>query len=214
VTTPRVLLADADAPTRVGLRMAVQSAGFDVVAEVEDAESALTAAVAQSPDLALVAARLPGGGIAAAGHIANLRPGIRLIVVTPQPTGDELVAAVLAGAAGYVSDIRPERLPEALRAVLRGEVAIPRRFSGYLLDELRGRRGRRAALSPRASTELSEREWQVLELLGEGASTAAMASHLNISEVTVRRHVSAVVAKLGVRNRAAAAELMNVRSQT
>jgi DNA-binding NarL/FixJ family response regulator len=214
VTAPRVLLADADAPTRVGLRMAVQSAGFDVVAEVEDAESALTAALAQSPDLALVAARLPGGGIEATGHIAILRPGIRLIVVTAQPTGDELVAAVLAGAAGYVSDIRPERLPEALRAVLRGEVAIPRRFSGYLLDELRGRRGRRAALSPRASTELSEREWQVLELLGEGASTAVMASRLSISEVTVRRHVSAVVAKLGVRDRAAAAELMHVRSQT
>jgi DNA-binding NarL/FixJ family response regulator len=212
--TARVLLAEADEPTRVGWRMALQSAGFDVVAEVEDAHAALSAAVAQSPDLGLVAARLPGGGVAAVGHIAALRPGIRLIVLTTQPSGEELIDAVSAGAAGYLGDIRPERLPEALRAVLRGEVAIPRRFSGHLLDELRGRRGRRAAVSPRASTELSEREWQVLELLGDGASTAAMAGQLGISEVTVRRHVSAVVTKLGVRDRAAAAELMNVRSQT
>lgn len=213
MTAPRLLLADADLPTRVGLRVALQSGGFDVVAEVEHVEAAVAAAIELSPELGLLAARLPPDGLEAVDRISKLRPGMRLVVLTDQPNARELLAAVLAGASGYLStDMRPARLPDALTGILAGEVALPRRYSGLLLDELRGRKGQRAAVSAKASAVLSDREWEVLQLLGEGCSTAVIAGRLRIAEVTVRRHVSAVVSKLGVPDRAAAAQLMNPRS--
>jgi DNA-binding NarL/FixJ family response regulator len=214
VKAPRVLLADADVPTRAGLRVALQAGGLEVVAEVEDSDAAVAAAVELSPDLGLLASQLPADGLATVGRISKLRPGMRLVVLTAEPSGGELLAAVLAGAAGYLtSDMRPARLPDALSGVLAGEVALPRRHSALLLDELRGRKGQRAAVSAQANAVISDREWEVLQLLGEGCSTAVMASRLRISEVTVRRHISTVVSKLGVSDRAAAAELMSTRSQ-
>lgn len=213
MTAPRLLLADADLPTRVGLRVALRSGGFDVVAEVEHVEAAVAAAIELSPELGLLAARLPPDGLEAVDRISKLRPGMRLVVLTDQPNARELLAAVLAGASGYLStDMRPARLPDALTGILAGEVALPRRYSGLLLDELRGRKGQRAAVSAKASAVLSDREWEVLQLLGEGCSTAVIAGRLRIAEATVRRHVSAVVSKLGVPDRAAAAQLMNPRS--
>jgi len=208
-----VLVADADAPTRVGLRTALAAAGLDVVAEAEDAATALTAALRHGPDLAVFAAELPGGALGAMAELAEQRPGIRLVVLTAEPDESELLEAVLAGASGYLSrDISVERLPHALKGILSGEVALPRRHSARLLDELRARRTRRSMISARATAEISSREWEVLELLASGLGTGEMARQLGISEVTVRRHVSTVVAKLGVRDRSAAVALMAGRS--
>ena len=146
-------------------------------------------------------------------EIAASRPGVRLVLLTERPSGGELLAAVLAGASGYLSrDVSPARLPAALKGILAGEVALPRRYSARLLDELRSRRTQRAAVSAHAETGITDREWEVLQLLAEDCTTAQMAQRLRISEVTVRRHVSKVVAKLGVADRAAAAELMRSRS--
>jgi DNA-binding NarL/FixJ family response regulator len=213
MSAPRVLLADADVPTRVGLRAALRRGGFEVVAEAEDAEAAVAAIERVALELALVDAALPGGSIDALARISRLRPAVRLIMLTASPNGDELLAAVLAGATGYLGKhASAARLPDALRGVLAGEVALPRRQSQRLLDELRRRAARAAAVSARAAMPLTDREWDVLELLAEGRSTAEMARRLRISEVTVRRHVSAVVAKLGVRDRAGAAAVMVERS--
>lgn len=213
MSAPRVLLADADEPTRVGLRAALRTGGFDVVAEAEDATAAVAAVECVGLDLALVDAGLPGDGLAALARMSRLRPALRLVVLSSRPTDDELLAAVLAGAAGYLGkDMRAARLPDALRGVLAGEVALPRRHSQRLLDELRGRAARPAAVSARAAAPLTDREWEVLELLADGRSTAEMARRLRISEVTVRRHASAVVSKLGVRDRAGAAALLAGRS--
>ena len=92
-------------------------------------------------------------------------------------------------------------------------VALPRRHSERLLNELRHRTARRSTVTARATAPLTDREWEVLELLAEGCTTGEMARRLRISEVTVRRHVSTLVAKLGVRDRAGAAELVGVRSE-
>ena len=92
---------------------------------------------------------------------------------------------------------------------MRGEVALPRQYTERLLDELRGREIDRARVAAHANAALTDREWDVLRLLGEGASTAQMAQRLGISEVTVRRHVSSVVAKLGVSDRAGAAGVLH-----
>jgi DNA-binding NarL/FixJ family response regulator len=214
MTAPRVLLADADVPTRVGLRAALRRGGLDVVAEADDAASAVAAAESTRLDLALIDAALPGDGIDAVARMSRLRPALRLVVLTESPDDDELLTAVLAGASGYLDKrMSPARLPDALRGVLAGEVALPRRHSQRLLDELRRRVARRSAVSARATTPLTDREWEVLELLADGCSTSEMARRLQISQVTVRRHVSTVVAKLGVRDRAGAAELITVRSR-
>jgi DNA-binding NarL/FixJ family response regulator len=208
-TRPSVLVAEANAPMRAGLRALLARAGFEIAGEPADAESALAAALAEPPDLALVAAELPGGGIVATRRLTARLPRTRVIVLTAAPDGDELVEAVLAGAAGYVArETSPARLPEVLRAVLAGEVALPRRHSQRLLDLLRRRDARRAALVSRTGAALTDREWEVLELMADGVATAEIARRLGISAVTTRRHVSSLVAKLGVRDRAAAVELL------
>jgi DNA-binding NarL/FixJ family response regulator len=207
---PRVLLADADAPTRAGLRVALTSDGFDVVAEASDGESAVTSALELEPDAALLAASLPGDGIAAARDIAAQRPRVRLVVVSDDPSGEELLEAVMAGASGYLGrDVSPERLPTALRGVLAGEVALPRRHTQHLLEALRGRTARRAMLEARASSAITDREWEVLELMSSGASTAEIAHRLRISAVTVRRHSSSVLAKLDVPDRTSVLALLD-----
>jgi DNA-binding NarL/FixJ family response regulator len=177
---PRVLLADADAPTRVALRAALVADGFEAVAEAvaeaDVAQAAVAAAIGLDPDGAMVAASLPGGGIDAARQIAAENPRMRLVVVSDDPSGEELLEAVLAGASGYLGrDVSQQRLPTALRAVLAGEVALPRRHTQYLLEALRGRDVRRAAVSARASSPIIDREWEVLQPLADDASTAEIA---------------------------------------
>jgi DNA-binding NarL/FixJ family response regulator len=205
----RVLLAERDGPTRAGLRLALSGAGFELVAEVGERDGAVEAALEQRPDVALVGADLPGGGIDVARAIGERVPATKVIVMSPRPHEEELLAAVLAGAVGYLSTaISLERLPRALDGVIRGELALPRRYTRYLLDALRGREIERSLVTAHANAALTDREWQILRLLGDGASTVQMAQRLGISEVTVRRHVSSVLGKLGVTDRAGAASVL------
>lgn len=206
----RVLVAERDEPTRAGIRLALSRAGFDVVVEVDEPDAAVEAALEHRPDVALVSTDLPGGGIDVARAVAARLPGTKVVVLTSRPDEKELLASVLAGAVGYLSKaISLDRLPHALDGVMRGEVALPRQYTQRLLDELRGREIDRTRVAAHANAALTDREWEVLRLLGEGASTVQMAQRLGISEVTVRRHVSSVVGKLGVSDRAGAAGVLH-----
>jgi DNA-binding NarL/FixJ family response regulator len=208
-----VLIADGDAATRMGLRVTLAEAGFSIAGDGRDAESAVAAALAERPELMVLAADLPGGGMEAARQVAALLPGTRIVVLSRHPSGEELVAAVQAGASGYLGeDVSQDRLPAVLRGILAGEVALPRRFTQHLLDQLRGRNVRRAVVDAQTSSALTAREWEVLELLLEEASTGDMARRLGISQVTVRRHVSSVLGKLGLSSRAAVGEMVRRRS--
>jgi DNA-binding NarL/FixJ family response regulator len=206
----RVLVAERTGPTRAGIRLALSGAGFDVVAEAGERDGAIAAALEHRPDVALVGTDLPGGGIDVARALTERVPGTKVIVLSPSPGEKEVLVAVLAGAAGYLSKaISLERLPHALDGVIRGEVALPREYTQHVLDELRGREIDRTRVAAHANAALTDREWEILRLLGESASTVQMAQRLGISEVTVRRHVSSVVGKLGVSDRAGAAGVLH-----
>jgi len=211
--SPRVLIASADASLRTGLRMTLAAAGFLVTAEVTDAEVAVATVIDERPELVLMSAELAGGAFAAVREISARLPAARVVVLTRRPSGEELVAAVRAGAAGYLGeDVSPSRLPAAMRGILEGEVALPRRETQHLLDAMRGRDARHAAIAARAATALTNRELEVLDMLVVETPTGEMARRLGVSQVTVRRHVSALLAKLELPSRAAAVELLGQRS--
>jgi DNA-binding NarL/FixJ family response regulator len=136
-----------------------------------------------------------------------------VVVLTRRRNGEELVAAVRAGAAGYLGeDVSQARLPAIMRGILDGEVALPRRETQHLLDAIRGRDARQAAIAARAATALTARELEVLDLVVAQVPTGEMARRLGVSQVTVRRHVSSVLGKLSLPSRAAAVELLGERS--
>jgi DNA-binding NarL/FixJ family response regulator len=211
VTAPvRVLVADDHPPTRVGVRLALAEHGFTICAEAADARGAVAGALREAPDVCLLDIRMPGGGIAAAAEIAARLPETVIVMLTVSRDDTDLFDALRAGASGYLlKDIDPDRLPVALRGVMAGEVALPRQLVSRLVEEFEGRSRRRfrvAGLGDRPS--LTEREWEVLELLHDGLTTREIAERLSISAVTVRRHASAIVRKLRVRNRGEALRLL------
>jgi DNA-binding NarL/FixJ family response regulator len=211
VTHPlRALVADDHAPTRRGVREALEADGFVVVAEVATAGAAVEAALRERPDVCLLDIHMPGSGIAAAGEISEQLPGARIVMLTASHEDADLFAALKAGASGYLlKDMNPERLPAALRGVMAGEAALPRTLVTRVLEEFRG--AERRPLRPflkRRGVELTSREWEVLELLREELSTAEIAARLGVSPVTVRRHVSAILGKLRVTDRKAMARLL------
>ena len=206
----RVLVADDHPPTLAGIRLALLADGFEVCAEVSDAAAAVAAALRERPDLCLIGARMPGGGLAAARAIVNGCPGTPVVMLTVSSNGDDFLEALMFGAAGYLfKDIDPVQLPVALRCVLAGETVLPRELTARLVDEILSRRVRRgAAAGDERSVALTGREWEVLGLLREGEDTKAIAERLMVSPVTVRRHVSSILGKLGVPDRAAAVRLL------
>ena len=211
---PRVLLAEADMPTRIGLRLLLTRAGFEISAEADRADAALEAAVRDRPDLALLAADLPGGAMDAVERIAASVPATKIVLLSEWSSGEEVLAAVLAGASGYLAkDGTQARFAHALRGILAGEVALPRRHSTELVEALRRREARRTLMAARADAVLTNREWTVLHLLADEVTTGEMARRLGISQVTVRRHVSTLLNKLGVADRKSAVEMFQNRSK-
>lgn len=205
-----VLLADDHVPTRAGIRATLEDAGFSVVGEAGTAEAAVQLAREHAPDVVLLDVAMPGGGIAAAREVVEAVPHAAVVMLTVSRDDEDLFGALRAGASGYLlKDTDPSRLPFALRGVLAGEAALPRELVMRVLDEFRARtRRRRLPLLRRVRAPLTEREWEVLEMLAEDASTRDVARRLSISEVTVRRHVGAIVAKLEVADRDAAIKLV------
>lgn len=199
----RVLIAADHLATRTGFRLALGDAAE--CSEAGDADTAVAAAVRNQPDVCVVDFDPPGRAIRAAAEISSKVPGAAVVVMTRHIDEEEFIAAVRAGAIGYLLEgVDPARLPYVIRSVMRGEAAVPRAFVPRLIEELRGRerRRRRLDLYERKRVELTGREWEVVDLLRKGLSTRAIAELLGISAVTVRRHISAVHAKLGVKSRA------------
>ena len=209
----RVLVADAHPPTRAGIRRALEHGGLTVCAEAATASEAIAAAREERPALCILDVDMPGNGIRAAAAIAEALPETGIVMLTTSTRDADFLDAVLAGASGYLmKDMDPSRLAAAVRGVLAGEAALPRHLVTRLLEEFRAREGRRRLPTLTGSRrDLTSRQWEVLQLLRDGLSTSEMAQRLFVSEGTIRSHVSAILRKLGVPDRAAAARVLDDR---
>lgn len=206
-----VLLADDHVPARAGIRRALEPHGLRVVAEAATATDAVRLALAHRPDVCVLSVRLPGGGIEALRLIKQSLPDTKVVIMTSSARDEELFGSLRAGADGYLlMSTSASRLPHAILGVLQGEAALPRMLTARLILEFRQRGSRRRLTLPEAGqeAELTAREFEVLEQLRKHEPTAEIAGRLGISEVTVRRHVSSLLKKLGVPNRRAAIEML------
>ncbi len=207
-----VLIADDHPPTRLAVREALEGRGFSVCAEVGDATAAFLQALRHRPEVCLLDINMPGNGIAAAAKITREMPDTAVVMLTVSRDDADLFDALRAGAAGYLlKDTDPNRLAHALRGVMSGEAALPRSLVTRLMEEFRGRSRRRLPLLRRRGVELTAKEWEVLELMRQGASTRDMAGRLYVSQATVRSHVASILRKLRVTSRAEALRLLDER---
>ena len=203
-----VLIAAERLPTRVGLRLALEPGAR--CTEAADAESAVDAAVRDHPDVCLLGLHPSGQSLRVVNEIVSRVPSAAVILLTRKLDEEEFMAAVRAGASGYLTDsLDPARLPYVVQGAMRGEPAVPRKFVSRLLDELRTRERRRTVvLEGKGRVALTTREWEVVELLLRPASTSEIAEELGVAPVTVRRHVGSVERKLGVSTRAEVVALL------
>lgn len=200
--TPTVVLADDHPVIRMGLRMALVRGSFKVLAEAADRDGAIEAALRERPDICLLDIYMPGGGIEAAKAVSQAAPATAVVMLTVSSSPDDMLAALRAGAKGYLAkDTSPDRLPAALRGVLKGEAALPRTLVGSVLHEFRHLPAPEAAPLRVDGVELTARESEILRMLRSDLSTIEISERLSLSPVTVRRHISAGVAKLGAASR-------------
>ena len=202
---------------RRAMREEIASSGeFVVAAEASEGEEALTAVRRERPDLVLLDVGYPQmSGIDLAMELRRALPATRIVFCSIAEDDDTAIRALGAGAIGYIpKDLPASSLTRALRGALAGEAAISRQLARRLLEELH----RRPPASPRARAgggELTAREWEVLDLLVEGHSTAAIAASLDLALETVRSHIKHVLRKLGVGSRGEAIEIARrIRSQS
>lgn len=204
--THRLLLVDDHPLFLDGVRAALLGAeDLEVVGEAHDVAGAVDAAAELAPDVVLMDLQLPdGSGIDATRRLLAVSPSVRVLVMTMSSDDDAVVAAMQAGARGYVikGSGRAELL-HALRTVAGGGAV----FSPAVADRLGAYfRGLAAAPGREVFPQLTEREREVLGLVARGYDNRRIARELVLSDKTVRNHVSALMGKLGVEDRAEAAE--------
>ena len=211
----RVLLADDHAPTREIVREALEGQDFTVVADVESAYAAVAGAVQLRPDVCLLDIQMPGSGISAAAEITGALPETCVVMLTASEDDRDLFAALRAGASGYLlKGMDPARIGPALRSVMAGESVLPRWLVRQVAEAFQPAPRRRFALPDRTSqVQLTEREAEILDLMGEGLSTEEIAGRLFVAQVTVRSHIAAILKKLRVTDRKAAVELAREQSE-
>ncbi|HET7507287.1 MAG TPA: response regulator transcription factor [Solirubrobacterales bacterium] len=200
-----VLVEDEDL-VRGSLREILESHGFEVLAEAVSGADGAEAVLRERPQICLLDLGLPDGpGIEVARRVSREAPETAVVVFSASSRHEDLIEAVRAGAVGYLlKGMDPDRLAHALRGVVNGEAAIPRPLMTALVRELQTQGRRKAVIGLGGRIDLTRREWEVLELLCDDLTTAEMAERLSLSPVTVRRHVSEVVRKLGAADRAEA----------
>ncbi|WP_157254129.1 response regulator [Nonomuraea typhae] len=202
----RVLIADDQALVRAGVRMLLQAAGgMEVVGEADDGAEAVRQAMRHRPDVILMDLRMPRvDGLEAARRILKADPAARIVVLTTFAEDSNVYAALRAGALGFlVKDDEPERMVDAVRRAAVGEPLLAPSVLRRVMERALAAEDVRSEAAPPA--HLTDRELDVLTLLGSGLSNNEIAESLHVGVTTVKTHVGAVMEKLGLRNRIQAA---------
>jgi DNA-binding NarL/FixJ family response regulator len=207
----RVLLVDDEELVRFGLRTVLEaSRDFEVVGEAGDGAAGVKAAKELKPDVVLIDVRMPVmDGLTATKQILAQPDPPQVAVLTTFHVDDYVYAALAAGAAGFLlKDTPPREIAAAVRAVADGTATLsPKVTAGLIESYVDKKAAPRKAQALRRLRELSERELEVLRLLGTGESNADLAKKLYVSEATVKTYVSRLLAKLDLANRTQAAIL-------
>jgi len=205
----RVLLVDDHEIVRRGLRDLLDGEpGIEVVAEAGSAAEGLTRAQATSPDVAVVDVRLPDGdGVALCRSLRSLDPPPACLVLTAFDDEPALVEAILAGASGYLlKQVRGQDVVHAVREVAAGRSLLDPVTTARVLSRMR-----KAAETDELAA-LTERERDVLMLMGEGLSNREIGERLFLAEKTVKNYVTSVLSKLGMERRTQAVAWVARRS--
>lgn len=204
----RLLLADDETMIRAGVK-AILAADpeLDVVAEASDGREAVDLAISHHPDVALLDIRMPRlDGLAAAAEIRRAAPGTAVVMLTTFGEDDYIAKALEVGASGFLlKSGDPRELLAGIHAVAGGAAYLSPKVAQRVITQLSGGRMARGALARDRIGLLTEREREVLALVGAGLSNAEIARRLHIVEGTVKAYVSAILTRLDVRNRVQAA---------
>ncbi|MEV4219320.1 response regulator transcription factor [Nonomuraea sp. NPDC049725] len=204
----RILLADDEAMIRAGVRAILASdPDLEVVAEAGDGREAVDLAISHHPDVALLDIRMPRlDGLAAAAEIRRAAPGTAVVMLTTFGEDDYIAKALDVGANGFLlKSGDPRELIAGVHAVAGGAAYLSPKVAQRVIEQLAGGRMARGAAARDRIAGLTDREREVLALLGAGLSNAEIARTLHIVEGTVKAYVSAILTRLDVRNRVQAA---------
>jgi DNA-binding NarL/FixJ family response regulator len=199
----RVVVADGDPLARRVLRDTLELGGLSVIADTATARETIELTLHYGPDLLVMDLHLPDGdALDVIRRVVRSAAGTLIVVVSATDEDDAAIAALRLGAAGFLSKAAElSALPRTLRAVLDGELGISRRLARVLVDRVRatpdGQVGLRPVLSP-----LTDREWEVLDLLCSDKSTGEIAATLFLSIETIRSHVKSILRKTRTNSRA------------
>jgi len=201
----RVLLADDQVLVRAGFRALLDAQDdIEVVGEVGDGDQAVRLTRELAPDIVLMDIRMPGTDglaatrqIAADGQLAN----VRVVILTTFELDEYVFEAVRSGASGFlVKDTEPDELVQAIRVVAGGDALLSPSVTRRLIGEFAARE--KGPRRPAGLAELTDREQEVLALVGDGLSNGEIAKRLYVSPATAKTHVSRAMIKLQARDRA------------
>jgi DNA-binding NarL/FixJ family response regulator len=202
----RILLADDHEIVRRGLQMVLSlEKDFEIVGDARNGTQAVSRAVELRPDLVLMDLKMPGlEGSAATRQIKRALPEVKVLILTGVEVDEEILAALEAGADGYVlKEVSPEELIHAIRVIGAGEAYLQPTVTKRVIQKMRGASARPPSLSP-AHPPLTARECEVLRLMATSATNKEIAAQLSVSDETVRSHTKSILAKLDQPNRAQA----------
>ena len=196
----RLLIVDDHPVVRAGLvGILSDEPGFEVVGEASDGDQATRIAAATRPDIVLMDLRMPGvGGVEATAQITAASDA-KVLILTTYESDDQILAAIEAGASGYLLKASPQaEIVAGIRSVAAGQTALSPQVAARLVERMR---------SPASETVLTARETEVLQLVARGNSNKQIAVALGIGESTVKTHLLRVFEKLGVADRTRAVTL-------
>lgn len=206
----RVLLADDESMIRAGVRAIVRTdPRIEVVAEAADGREAVDLVLAHRPDVALLDIRMPRmDGLAATAEIRRVAPATAVVILTTFGEDAYIARALGDGASGFLLKAGdPRELITGVHAVADGGAYLSPQVAKQVIHQFGGGRAAREAEAAARLEELTQREREVLALVGAGLSNADIAARLFLVEGTVKSYVSAILSRLGMRNRVQAAVL-------